>query len=264
MRHSWVLLALDGQRFGYPTERVQEVAVLRDADTRAVAGAGAHVRGVINLRGTVLPLFDLRKLAGFRGYLDEQRQLQEAFAQRKQDHISWLTELRASVVEGRRFTLTTDPHQCAFGRWYDAYVSPDPLLSFKLLLFDKPHQHIHSIGARCSELVSAGRQAEALKLIEQAWDVDLAILTTLFDQTLPLFKAIAREVVVVARSNVSAMGLVADAALEVCEVDDSDVQELQPSSSLNVPRELFVGCALRAGAPIYLFDADRLEQRLRE
>jgi purine-binding chemotaxis protein CheW len=36
--------------------------------------------------------------------------------QRKQDHKRWLDELAASVREARAFTLTTDPHACAFGR----------------------------------------------------------------------------------------------------------------------------------------------------
>lgn len=38
-------------------------------------------------------------------------------AERETDHVNWINELERSVQEKRKFTLTTDPYKCAFGKW---------------------------------------------------------------------------------------------------------------------------------------------------
>jgi hypothetical protein len=64
--------------------------------------------------------------------------------QRQQDHMKWLTESEASVAENRPFALTTDPHACAFGRWYDNFHTDDPWLAAAVRKLDAPRRRIHA------------------------------------------------------------------------------------------------------------------------
>jgi purine-binding chemotaxis protein CheW len=58
----WVCFALDGQLYGLPILDVQEV--LCQFDIEPVPGAPDEVLGVINLRGTVVTVLDLRRRLG--------------------------------------------------------------------------------------------------------------------------------------------------------------------------------------------------------
>jgi purine-binding chemotaxis protein CheW len=58
----WVCFLLDRQLYGLPIHDVQEV--LCQFDIEPVPGAAAEVLGVINLRGTVVTVIDLRRRLG--------------------------------------------------------------------------------------------------------------------------------------------------------------------------------------------------------
>ena len=58
----WVCFVVAGQEYGLPIERVQEV--LRDAVIEPVPGTQPVVLGVVNLRGCVVTVIDLRTRLG--------------------------------------------------------------------------------------------------------------------------------------------------------------------------------------------------------
>ena len=95
---------------------VQEI--IRTPRWHAVPNTPRHIRGVINLRGKVLPLLDLRLRMGLPSALEDVEQMIAMLVAREQDHILWLNELLGAVNEGRPFTLARDPTQYMFGKWY--------------------------------------------------------------------------------------------------------------------------------------------------
>ena len=58
-----VVFEIAGERFGVEIGRVQEI--IRLQDVTAVPRAPAHVEGVINLRGRIVPVVSSRKRLGF-------------------------------------------------------------------------------------------------------------------------------------------------------------------------------------------------------
>lgn len=68
-----VVFRLDKEEFGVPIESVQEIVRVPDELTH-VPKAPAFVEGVINLRGTVLPVIDLRRRLGLPGVDRSDRQ----------------------------------------------------------------------------------------------------------------------------------------------------------------------------------------------
>ncbi len=68
-----VVFRLDKEEFGVPIESVQEIVRVPDELTH-VPKAPAFVEGVINLRGTVLPVIDLRRRLGLPGVTRSDRQ----------------------------------------------------------------------------------------------------------------------------------------------------------------------------------------------
>ena len=100
--------------------------------------------------------------------------------QRLADHQGWITELKASVDEEREFKLATDPHKCAFGKWYDSYQSDSRMLNAILKKFDAPHKIIHGIAEKVTQLVHDGKVDEGHDLIDCTEKNELTIMVGLF------------------------------------------------------------------------------------
>lgn len=60
--HQFVVFALSGQRYALDIMTVREIRMVQSV-TR-LPGAAEFVRGIINLRGTIVPIFDLRMRFG--------------------------------------------------------------------------------------------------------------------------------------------------------------------------------------------------------
>jgi purine-binding chemotaxis protein CheW len=66
----YLTFALSGEEYGLPVLKVREI--IRMLDITPVPQVPAHVKGVINLRGKVIPVVDLRLKFGFaeQGYVE--------------------------------------------------------------------------------------------------------------------------------------------------------------------------------------------------
>jgi hypothetical protein len=180
----WVVARVDQTLFALNSQFVREMVSV--PAVTAVPNAPPHVRGVINLRGRALPLIDLRVRLGFASLADSTHLLEELMSQREQDHRRWVDELQKSVQARRPFTLTTDPHACAFGRWYDTFRTDNLLLTGVLRRFDEPHKRLHGTGQRIVESMAA-----------QQWDACATMVQELESSTLKTMVALfadAREV----------------------------------------------------------------------
>jgi chemotaxis signal transduction protein len=107
--------------------------------------------GLIGLFGTdtgYVPVYDLAMLLGQKSARVSARELSASLMQREQEHLEWIEALKASITKGLPFAKATDPHQCAFGRWYDSFETSDEELRAILAQFDTPHQTIHALAAR--------------------------------------------------------------------------------------------------------------------
>ena len=124
------------------------------------------------------------------------------------------------MKEHRPFTLTTDPHQCAFGRWYDAYRSDNGWVAALLRKFDEPHQRIHRLGAEVESLKAAGRHDEALQLMERSRGNGLNLMLALFAELKVLTRSAARETLAVLSIDGKVAAATVDVALSVEKLTD--------------------------------------------
>ncbi len=165
--------------------------------TRPVPHAPPYVRGLINLRGKVLPLIDLRIRLGYRSHIDETSEFSQMLEFRKQEHIDWIHELERSVHEEREFKLTSDPHQYAFGKWYDSYETEDLSAQALLRKFARPHERIHSLAKKVEDLKSQRNFEGALEMISQSRDNELVQMVDLFDKVHQYMREFSREIAMI-------------------------------------------------------------------
>lgn len=179
------------------------------------------IAGVVNYRGNIIPVYDMRVLLGMPDFNTEKAGLTAALIQRKVDHQNWLKELESSVMENRKFTLQTDPHKCKFGVWYDNYRTDDFDLHNTLQLFDAPHKSIHKLAEETEGFISSGERDKAMNLINITGKSILSSMIKLFDRVTGLIHSIDKRLLVIAFVGDSKKALLIDAANDAVKIDPS-------------------------------------------
>jgi chemotaxis signal transduction protein len=239
----WVITKLGSTLFGLNCSAVREMVMM--PEVCAVPGVPDYLAGVINLRGRVTPLVDLRKRLGMRSTGEEIEDLCKLLEQRAQDHQRWLNELEASVNERRAFTLARDPHKCAFGKWYDTYTTDNLLVAGFLKKFDAPHKRIHAMADEVDELIKSGRSEEAAELIEKGKNGNLAVIVKLFSELQQTIRDNRRDIAVVLNGTAGAFALMVDSVASVERLAEVDTEELA-AAGVKVPDNLVHSVAKRA------------------
>jgi chemotaxis signal transduction protein len=219
-----LIVSLHKQSIAIPTEHVREI--LRTPRVVPLPGAPPHVRGVIDVRGEVLQVVDLRLRLGMPHLTKEIDELVEILRAREEDHRNWIRELEASVRERRDFTLARDPHQCKFGKWYDSYQPTNLELASIWSGFDLPHKRIHAIADVVTEHEKRGEFEQALAIIEQTRATALAVLVREFAAATQAVLRSNREVVVILERGADALAITVDSADVVETIQETDMMEL--------------------------------------
>jgi len=215
--------------FGLNCAVVKEMVIM--PEVCEVPGVPDYVRGVINLRGRVTPLVDLRRRLGLRSSQEEVEELCGLMEQRAQDHKRWVEELEASVKEGGKFTLARDPHQCAFGKWYDNFKTSNIMLSGFLKKFDAPHKKIHALADEIEGLKECAGQTEgcrekALQVLERGRSGALATMIKLFGDFQQMIRETHREIAVVLHGHAGTYAVSVDSVASVERLAANEMEEL--------------------------------------
>ncbi|MFK7931377.1 MAG: chemotaxis protein CheW [Myxococcota bacterium] len=211
---------------GIPADRVIEMLPLPKVS--ALPGQPAAVLGAATLRGQWSPVVGLRQVFGMPSRQEEYAELVRTLDARKKDHVLWVAELEASIRERRPFSMTTDAHKCAFGRWYDAFSTENLDLAAHLRLFKDPHEAIHGLADRVLAMAQAGQQKQAIEVIVHARKNTLARLLELFDDAAGVATQASQAIGVVVSTPQTPVVLSVDA---VRSLEDLDVSAQPPSQS---------------------------------
>jgi chemotaxis signal transduction protein len=253
----WVILLLQDQPFAISSNYVREMVAM--PKIVSVPQMPPYIRGVINLRGQVVPVIDLRTRLGMTSLLGETEDLINLLDQREQDHKNWLVELESSVKEHREFKLATDPHKCAFGKWYDIFTTDNRILANCLNKFDAPHKRIHAIAIEIKELEVKEGSESAYAVIERTRTGDLAEMIKLFSEARDLLRESDREIAMVLEWNEKTIAAAVDSIETVEKLSESNIEEM-PATMSSLDNEYVIGIGKRDNDDklVQILDVSRL------
>jgi len=185
-----------------------------------------YIKGIFNLRNKVIPLIDFRKLLGYKSFDDSMDELINMLKEREQDHKNWLNELENTVIEGRAFNLTTDPHKCKFGLWYYSYQPENSTLELFLKEFEEPHKEIHHIAITVDGLMKHNKKSEALEVVKKAKDKELKKMLDLFSELYVFLRNSTKEFVVIVNTNNGIKSYTVDKINQIIKVNDNEISIL--------------------------------------
>jgi purine-binding chemotaxis protein CheW len=221
LESQWVTFRVGAETFGFEIQYVKEM--LRMPGVHSLPSGSNDNLGVILLREEVIPVFDLRQRFGMDSQQRATDEMCELLRARRKDHENWLEELRLSVKEQREFSLTTDPHQCKFGKWYDSFKTDDPMLTRILARIAEPHREIHHLGQQVVEQQRQGNCERCRQIIDRG-DSILNRLMVLFDEAIAQVMDSARQSLIVVGTAHCVLGVAVDEIQSVVRCHDEEIQ----------------------------------------
>jgi chemotaxis signal transduction protein len=179
-----------------------------------------YVRGVIDFMGEPIPLVDTRVRLSFKSRKDDVADMVQTFLQRKQDHLNWIKNLKDAVENDKEITVEKNPHNCAFGKWYETYRPNTLALTSYMSRFDMPHKAIHYLAVQSEQLIRDGHKQQAKSLISAAEENELKTLVALFDGFEEQMELSYQEYAVVVNHNGRKFSLAIDTVKYFEKLDD--------------------------------------------
>ncbi len=217
-----IVFKIKGSLFAITSENI--TAIMRLPEYVKMPRADIGVQGVFMYRGKAALLLNFRRMLGKITMEEEYVEFADMLDQRKQDHINWVAELERTIINDEKFTLATDPHKCAFGKWYDNYKSNDYNIMFHLKKIKEPHDKLHMAAHRVEtckrECENCTNKRCLREILMEAKDVYMARVVSLLDEAKVLFKEEYREMVLVVGEE-RPVGIMVDEVLAVEKLEDT-------------------------------------------
>ena len=244
----WVEDAL----FGLPIENV--ISVSQDMSGMRVLPGDGHIPGalgMIEFLNHVVPVVDFAESIGLKSGASVSAELIELLKAREQDHTNWLNALEKSLKEDIPFNLARNPHECAFGKWYDKFTTNDESLADLMEGFDAPHKRIHAMADHLMGLNGKGKKDEAFAILKREREITMARLLKRFSMAREHLDSVARPVLLYVTSD----GQTPIIALKIDQIHDVieyDIKQQLPVNSLS----RFLRAETRQIVSAYLSDGD--------
>jgi Chemotaxis signal transduction protein len=188
-----------------------------------------EIFGSINFRNHVISILDLRTVFGLPTRIKEYSDFIKMLDQRKQDHINWVNTLKESVRNNTRFPLTTCPHQCAFGKWYDKYDHPNKKIMFHMERIREPHNKLHYAALDVAKIQEKDcpedeKNEQIQEILRQVENEYMVTVVGLLDSAKTIFKDIYQTMLIVLE-DIQQIAIAVDEVVAVTNLEEVVVEK---------------------------------------
>lgn len=199
--------------------------IMQFENCQPIPQSSSWMKGIVKYDNDVVPVFELRTIFGLPTLDDEYSEFANMIDSRKQDHIEWAEELESSMNENREFKLTTDPHKCKFGIWYDKFESEFNAVNFHFNKINKPHQRLHAAAEeamRCSKTCESCQRSECLKdVLRRVKNEYVPTVVGLLDESKEIIKTQYRTMLLIIAYKGRNYAFTVDEVLSVEELENT-------------------------------------------
>lgn len=228
IHYPWLLFQLGKNYFAINSQRVAGIMICPENMT-SLPDSPDFVRGLIMHHGNIIRLLDLRMLFGLETIEMEREDFHQMLEARKQDHLNWVEELERCIDTGDSFSLATDPHKCAFGKWYDNFESESQSVNHHLRKITDPHRKLHEAAlavAECRQDCENCKRSKCLKeILRELNEVLVPQIVSLLDEAQDVFRASYREMAILIEEDGRHLGLIVDQVLSVEDLNRQDLDD---------------------------------------
>lgn len=194
------------------------LAIQEMPNVEAVPQAPDGMRGIFIFHGDVAPVFDFRWVLGESSMESEANQFTVMLEARKQDHINWMNKLRECARSKAPFPLATDPHKCAFGKWYDTFETDNGAVKVHLRKIEQPHKELHETAVKVMDCVAQNGKCDVEQMLETAQKKYVNNVLHILEEAKGVFDDSFREMALVMSLDGKLCALAVDEVLSIDEL----------------------------------------------
>ncbi len=213
----WLIFTLDKKAYAVNSKFVNGIEMKPKVVTPIPEAPEAYC-GVVQRRGEVYPLLDMRQVFHFKTLDKETADFRDMMEQRKADHINWVDTLERCAENGETFMLATDCHKCALGMWYDEFSNNHPSAAVLLKKIEEPHAKLHDTAHDVLAAADKGDKETVEKLIKRLRTDYMPKVLSAIDDAENAYKSTFKETVVVLTEGDQMLGLLVDKVLAVDKI----------------------------------------------
>lgn len=213
----WLIFTLDEKAYAVNSKFVNGIEMKPKVITPIPEAPEAYC-GVVQRRGEVYPLLDMRKVFHFNTLDEEAAAFHVMMEQRKADHVKWVETLEHCAETGEAFTLATDCHKCALGLWYDEFTQKHPSAAVLLKKIEEPHRKLHEAAHDILAAAENGDKETVEKLIHKLRTNYMPKVIAAIDDAENAYRTTFKETVVVLTEGDQMLGLLVDKVLAVDKI----------------------------------------------
>ena len=189
----------------------QELSSIQNLPAR-----GKGLLGMVEFQEHAIPVVDFALMLELESGSVRGKNLIQSLEAREKEHHEWLNSLEDSLINGSPFLKAKDPHECAFGKWYDSFKSRDETLMELMLDFNQPHKQIHSLADKLLNMYVAGEAEKALDILRLERDITMKRLSRHFAQAREHIRESSRSVLLYVTED----GRTPTVALQIDDIHD--------------------------------------------
>jgi len=137
-----LIFKLKGNLYAIDVNNIGGISLLPNEVT-PMPSSQPYVKGIVKIHDKLITVVDLRELLNMANLESDYSSFKNMLDLRKEDHINWVSTLCECVEKKIPFTLTTNPHECALGKWLDNFKSESESINFHLSKLNVPHAQLH-------------------------------------------------------------------------------------------------------------------------
>jgi chemotaxis signal transduction protein len=262
----YVVVEINASFYGFITDATVELMSGASIPVTRVPKSPRFVNGVINHRGSIIPVVDTRALLGLPTAAEQAARLTEALAARERELTEWADELAEAMHAREGFSRPVDAAALPFARWHKSVLEDPRKLQAVTrhgaqarAMFDELLVHFRALckaGADAVALAGSGQHDEAAARADAARPSDLEPIRRLVRRMTQAISEGSRSMLVITELGDRRAAFVVDAVHAVKDCAERDVDALPESATGG---EFLRGLVHQPGGGyILIFDLERM------
>jgi purine-binding chemotaxis protein CheW len=185
LQEKFIVLEIENENFIIPLEYVSEI--VRVQDITEAPHQPEWVRGIMNLRDSVISLIDTKKRLGVKTHYDEAREL---ISNSKIICEKLVNSLQMTLENDVPFVMNSNANHSEFGKWSHTLLNNNEVndkIKKKLREAIAPHDNLYELVAKALEISYSGKKDEAIELFKAINTIHIQKLIDCFDELAACF-----------------------------------------------------------------------------
>ncbi len=262
----WLVFKVKNQSFAVKCLDVENIFKI-DTEPKDLAGYSSYVRGVLDFRGKILPLIEMRKVLEIASFDEDFIEFQYIINNKMQEYNNLIDTLESTIISGNYSDGSFNLSECTLRDWIESYDNNNHGIKSQIKRILEPHDKLCELiktFERTNFMNSKNEDdvEEQFKNLEENMNNYKNRIIQLLEESISLFKENFKEMCVVLNNGTEkSIGIIVDEVISVTDLTMIDSKKVFDSVMNR-------GCVTKVASlkddkkEIFILDIEKLYEKI--